>query len=351
MDKNTAEALSSGPNSSSVNATPGKVTGTARSTEQKEKRIHSEVADSSLGDEFTSIQRQLDQLNSEIRQTREDFKTLMTKDEMKVYIKTTIQNMITNLQTKVEESMIRRVDKKLDEKLDSDLEDKLEEKLDAKIKEKMKEASDRMDMLTYETVHLKEEVDKLQKELTKTKKVAQTASQRANTNEQYSRKNNIKIMGVVEDADEDEEKLIRKIQQILESKANVKLEDNKIMAIHRIPGKVGMPKPVLIKLRNNNEKTKIMKKRKEMKHGGYRLVDDVTKANTKLINRLMEHKDIDSAWYFNGSVYGKSKSGTRFKFEIHSDISEVLEGKKKGPGAEPGADPEADPEAEPMATF
>ena len=343
MDKKTVEALSSGPNSSTVNATPGNVTGTARSTEQKEKRTHSEVADSSLGDEFTSIQRQLDQLSSEVKQTREDFKTLMTKEEMKSFIKTTIQNMITNLQTKVEESLIRRVDKKLDEKLESDL----EEKLDEKIKEKLKEASDRMDLLTYETVHLKEEVDKLQKELIATKKVAQTASQRANTNEQYSRKNNIKIMGVVEDADEDEQKLTRKVQQILESKASVKLEDNKIMALHRIPGKVGMPKPVLIKLRNNNEKTKIMKKRKEMKHAGYRLVDDVTKANTKLINRLMEHKDIDSAWYFNGSVYGKSKSGTRFKFEVHSDISEVLEGKKKAPGAEP----EADPEAEPMATF
>ena len=149
-------------------------------------------------------------------------------------------------------------------------------------------------------------------------------------------------MGVVEDDDENEEKLTKKILQILGSKAGVKLEASKIMALHRIPGKIGMPKPVLIKLVNNNEKTRIMRKRKEMKFGGYRLVDDVTKENTKLINRLMEHKDIDSAWYFNGSVFNKAKEGgKRYKFEMYSVISDVLEKKK-----EPAEDPEAEPMAE-----
>ena len=37
-----------------------------------------------------------------------------------------------------------------------------------------------------------------------------------------------------------------------------------------------------------------MRKRKEMKLSGYRLVDDVTKQNTKLIDKLLEHRDIES---------------------------------------------------------
>ena len=101
------------------------------------------------------------------------------------------------------------------------------------------------------------------------------------------------------------------------------------MAIHRIPGKIGMPKPVLIKLMNNNEKTKIMKKRKEMKLAGYRLVDDVTKQNTKLINRLNLHEDIDSAWYYNGNVFAKDKKGKRFRFDLFSVVEDVI-GKTEG---------------------
>ena len=98
MDHDKSDVSSSGSSSSTVIPASGKIAGVARTTEQKEKRTHSEVADSSIGDEFTSIQKQLDQLNSEVKQTREDFKTLMTKDEMKTFIKSTIQKMITTLQ-------------------------------------------------------------------------------------------------------------------------------------------------------------------------------------------------------------------------------------------------------------
>lgn len=61
----------------------------------------------------------------------------------------------------------------------------------------------------------------------------------------------------------------------------MKQEDSKIMAMHRILGIFGMPKPMLAKLKNNNEKkNRIMRKRIEMKFIGYCLVDEVTKRNT-----------------------------------------------------------------------
>ena len=52
--------------------------GTKRS-KPLEKRAHSEVANSSLGDEVTSLQKQLDQLTSDIKCTRDDVKNLMKK--------------------------------------------------------------------------------------------------------------------------------------------------------------------------------------------------------------------------------------------------------------------------------
>ena len=274
---------------------------------QKEKRSHSEVADSSLGDEFTSIQKQLDQLTSDIQQTREDVKSIMKKEEMKSFITDTVT------------AMFSKVQKKLEKRVEETIEEKLEEKLN----DKLTELNDRLDSLVHENVQLREANDKLKGRIDRSEKVAKVAMEKSNMNEQYSRKNNIKIMGVEGD-DETEEELTEKVNNILRAKTGVTINVNKIMAIHRIPGKSGMPKPVLIKLMNNNEKTKIMKKRKLMKQAGYRLVDDVTKQNTKLISRLNLHTDIDSAWYFNGNVFAKTTGGKRFKFDLFSVVEDVI---------------------------
>lgn len=312
MASNKSEKKNVGASNSTVSSAPGKTTGLSRSAEQKEKRLHSEVADSSLGDEFASIQKQLDQLSADIQQTRGEFKSLMTKDEMKTFINSTIQNMTTVLQAKLEESLGQKIA------------DKIDAEIEEKVKEKLGDVHGRLDILTFENVQLREEVDQLKSRLDKSEQKVEAAAQKANMNEQYSRKNNVKIMGVVEEEEETEESLTKKVQHILESKTGIKVVESKIMALHRIPGKSGMPKPVLLKLTNNSEKSKIMKKRREMKRAGYRLVDDVTKQNTMLINRLTQHKDIESAWYFNGNVFGKSKTGKRYKFEIYSDIDEIL---------------------------
>lgn len=304
-----------------MSTTGGTVSAQGKGAEQKEKRPHTEVADSSIGDEFASIQKQLDQMSSDIHQTREDLKNLMSKTEMRDFITRTVEKITKTMKTELEVQFAAKIETEVIKKVD--------EELDEKIKDKMQEMNDRMDTLTLENVNLREEVDNLKTQITENGKIAMAAMQKANMNEQYSRKNNIKIMGVPEDGDEPEDRLISNVKQILQQKAGVTLEESKIMAIHRIPGKIGMPKPVLLKLTNNNEKAKIMRKRKEMRQGGYKLVDDVTKENTKLINKLNLHSDIESAWYFNGSVYGRSTAGKRSRFDLYSDIDEVIEGWKK----------------------
>ena len=68
-----------------------------------------------------------------------------------------------------------------------------------------------------------------------------------------------------------------------------------------------------------------MQQRRTMKDAGHRLVDDVTKLNIGLIGRLMKHSRIESAWYFNGAVYGKTTGGQRHKFEVYCDINSVID--------------------------
>ena len=126
-------------------------------------------------------------------------------------------------------------------------------------------------------------------------------------------------MNIPEGTYETERTLTEVVTTPLLAKGNVDLDPQDIIAIHRIRGKTGVPKPVLLKLKNNSVKTRIMQQRRTMKAAGHRLVDDVTKLNTGLIGRLRKHSRIESAWYFNGAVFGKTTGGQRHKFEVYCD--------------------------------
>jgi hypothetical protein len=55
-----------------------------------------------------------------------------------------------------------------------------------------------------------------------------------------------------------------------------------------------------------------------------RLVDHVTKHNMGLITRLRNCKELESPWYFNCSVYGKTFDEKRIKFDIFDDINNKI---------------------------
>ncbi|KAK3092771.1 hypothetical protein FSP39_007062 [Pinctada imbricata] len=75
-----------------------------------------------------------------------------------------------------------------------------------------------------------------------------------------------------------------------------------------------------------------MKKRPVFKNSGkhYRLSDDVTERNSKLIQRLSDHELIESAWYYNGRVFGKTVSdGNRIKFDLYDDIDQKVRSRRR----------------------
>ena len=82
----------------------------------------------------------------------------------------------------------------------------------------------------------------------------------ANYNEQYSRKNNVKIMNIREASDKSQTILIDPVSNILKTTAGVDLKQEGIIAIHRIPSKKGTTRPMILKLRSNNAKSAFMKK-------------------------------------------------------------------------------------------
>ena len=273
----------------------------------KSKRTISEVSEASA-EELTIINQQLEHLNSDLKETKDKVMSLMSKNEVQDFISETIGKVAVSL------------------------EKQLEIVIDKKVTEKTKELTEKVKSLEFDKNQLTDRVKQTEKDLktykdklTACEKLAIASAQKSNFNEQYSRKNNVKILNIPESTYESEQTLTEVVITALLAKGNVDLDPQDIVAIHRIPGKTGVPKPVLLKLKNNSVKTRIMKQRKAMKDAGQRLVDDVTKLNTGLIGRLMKHSRIESAWYFNGAVYGKTTGGQRHKFEVYCDINSVID--------------------------
>jgi hypothetical protein len=54
------------------------------------------------------------------------------------------------------------------------------------------------------------------------------------------------------------------VKDIVKDKLNVKVDSSEIQAIHRIPGKIGEARPVIVKLVNSEMKYRIMRAKKNL---------------------------------------------------------------------------------------
>ena len=278
-------------------------------TPAKAKRPFKEVANSSA-EEIVLLSHQMEELATELRaigssvnDLRAKTEDVMTKNDMKTFIKATVQDIMNEINKNIEVT------------------------IDIKVQERTKKWQEEIDLLREENDQLNLKLLNTNKNSLSFQRTANLALEKANYNEQYSRKNNIKIMNIREEAEEDDSTRLNKVSDLL-GEQDITLSPYQVIAIHRIPGKPGSPKPVPMKVTNTTVKSTIMRKRKVMKSAGHRLVDDVTKLNTELITRLLNHPAIEAAWYFNGSVYGKTTAGRRIKFDLHDDIDDTIKRSK-----------------------
>ncbi|CAG2219107.1 unnamed protein product [Mytilus edulis] len=108
-------------------------------------------------------------------------------------------------------------------------------------------------------------------------------------------------------------------------KLDVKIDPSEIVAAHRIPGKPGKPRPILVKFLRMESKIALLRNRKLINEKlEVRISDDVTRLNQGLLNRLYLHEDVTSAWYFNGHIYGTDNNGERHRFDIYDNIRQKL---------------------------
>jgi chaperonin cofactor prefoldin len=243
----------------------------------------------------------LDSIRTQLKEINDQLKKTIKVDDIKDVIKSVVAELFQNHQEKIEKRINDEV---------------------AKLREENEKLRSDNKKLTGQVGDLDEVINSLHKKLEDNEAMTRMALSKANYNEQYSRKNNIKFHGFRENKGEN---LLQTLNDTL-SEVGVEIADQDVVAIHRIPGKKDWPRPILIKLRNPEAKARVMRKRsgiKSLQSGKVKVTDDVTKDNSDLISKLLANEKISAAWYFNGAVYGQCNS-RRIKFDLFDDIDKKL---------------------------
>ena len=154
------------------------------------------------------------------------------------------------------------------------------------------------------------------KELHDTARMTRQAICNSNYNEQYSRKNNIKVFNFPR---KQKQNLRQDFIETVRRDLKVDLEDRDVVAIHRLPSNKVGPRPMIVKVFNSDVKRSIMRERQYLQND-IRFSDDVTKRNVDLMERMRETDCFDSVWYFNCNVYGRIYEGLQLKFDLFDDI-------------------------------
>ena len=317
------------------NKTVEKKEGEQKGDVNPSKRTRSELSsvesEGSVSNEEVNLQ-----ILAELRNIKEQLKDTVKKSDLQTTVQETVGNLLQQLKTEMTTKM-DDMKKEYDERI-------IKYKSDV---DSLNVDNDRLRGIVQKQNH---EIENMKKTVKMSQKVALDSKARSNRNEQYSRKTNIKIHGL------DDVRLPNgryqgtqtTVKEVLKAVAKVTVTDADIIACHRIPGGKSSVRPILLKVKNTDIKSRIMRNRKAFRESkdkrlskDARLSDDVTKDNGDLIQKLNQHESVVSAWFFNCSVYakltGEENEERRFAFDINDNIDKKIKKHLSGEQLDPNA--------------
>ena len=145
---------------------------------------------------------------------------------------------------------------------------------------------------------------------------------RLNLQEQYSRRNNIRILGVKDSPNEVTDEKVCEVA----SSIGIKITPLDIDRSHRIgprkqlqePGSSyanaaqkqpkSSPSPIIVKLLSYKTKHLFMINRRKLKGTGVVVVEDLTKQNSDLLFQTSRHSKVSASWTIDGRVFAAVKA-------------------------------------------
>ena len=156
-------------------------------------------------------------------------------------------------------------------------------------------------------IDLKKESVDMKMEIEEQRKIIGNLIDRLDSQEDYSRKKNIRIDGVIESNSENNEQTHFKVDQLL--KNNLGLENVKIDIAHRIPNKDSSstsPRTIIARLNRDLDRDSIMKSTRKLKQTGIFINEDFCE-NTMRVRKELYPK-LKAAREANNVAYIKRRS-------------------------------------------
>lgn len=213
--------------------------------------------------------------------------------------------------------------------------------LDATYNAKFAKIESKQTTLVDENTQLRDSVDKLEDQIDKLSQLVASQGdtiidlqekllkcrKHANRNEQYSRKNNLKISGLPY---QDKNQCGAAVCEFVRSKLGYAIQDGDVKVAHpvqprRRPNAQGPPRPlIIVRFRSRQVRHEVLSRRRVLKGSGTVIHEDLTALNMELVNDLENHPSISKAWSWNGKIFGLTKDQRKIVFEPFDDIDAKL---------------------------
>ena len=135
--------------------------------------------------------------------------------------------------------------------------------------------------------------------------------------EQYSRRNNIRIMGIPEKKGEDPEEEVMKVV----GKVKATIQKGDIDRAHRV-GKYqeGTARPIIVKFISHHSKMEVITQRKTLRQLNTKIfiVEDLTQTRRTLLKKVRENDNIKKVWTEDGRIKAQTKRGKVVR--INTDV-------------------------------
>ena len=155
------------------------------------------------------------------------------------------------------------------------------------------------------------------------------STEKVNTLEQYSRRNNIRIFGLKESQSErhSDNNNNKNISDFLQRRLGLRnINENQIDKAHR----VGRYSPnhdraFVVRFVKHDTARLVLQKRRALKGTGITITEDLTKTNAIRLHKLKNLGNASQAWSQNGDLFVKDKHGIVHKYNNNVPLQELNE--------------------------
>lgn len=282
-----------------------------RKDKKKKKRLNTDSTDGdtedTLDDPLDSIEKRtsaneiiMKSIHTELKSINSKMESMTTKKEMEKMFKTMFDKSLADMESRIKESVYKSVSHRIDI-VEGELHttnsenDKLKKDIESMKKE------------------IKENGNEIQRLHEKHDKARNHYIRKTNELEQYTRRNSIRLTGkgiTIEEEKETAAKTTETAVKLLNEKLGMNITNKDIDIAHRIGVmRRGTPRGIIVKFLSRHSKIASLKdKRTKLKGTGIYVQEDLTQLNANVLKHVRENSEIETAWSFEGQLYGKYKS-------------------------------------------